>query len=484
MVGTAPSSSDCIAYWKMEDNTDSSGNGNTLTVNGATSGATGIIDDCYRFDAVNDYMTINNSEALPQNNTYYSMSIWFKFDNNPTATEVIVIADYSAATNGLFGIIVDASANLIIYPKGTVGFTVNSGDIVLTDWNHVVAIRDGTTVRAYLNGNSLGSDTGNSLKSSNGDAALNIGTSRTHLNQFFDGLIDEVCVFDVALSADEVEYLYNGGSPGSDQQYPFAPVDSVTISSPNGGEVYVQGRSVDVSWSFVGSVGDLTIEFSDDDGASYSVVSSGVDVDDGSFSWVVPVVVSSSCLIRVGDGTVSDVSDAVFSVVGPPAKSVGGGRFVHSWLAPINNFFERGKGFVEQSNGMILSYVPSDHLQITGDFVATVVNVHDGDTVRLMTSFRDFDFPLRLANVDADELGHGGESARDWLKSRIEGREVLVVVNPKNRVGKYGRLIGEIFFNGFNINDEMMRRGIVAPFGKKNEGSIEPFRKILVRAGY
>ena len=55
----------------------------------------------------------------------------------------------------------------------------------------------------------------------------------------------------------------------------------------------------------------------------------------------------------------------------------------------------------------------SPHPQITEDFRATVVKVHDGDTVTLRTDFRDFDFPLRLLDIDAKELNEGGESAAE-----------------------------------------------------------------------
>jgi endonuclease YncB( thermonuclease family) len=49
----------------------------------------------------------------------------------------------------------------------------------------------------------------------------------------------------------------------------------------------------------------------------------------------------------------------------------------------------------------------SPHEQITGDFVGEVVKVHDGDTVRMRVSFRDFDFPVRLLSIDAPELSTG-----------------------------------------------------------------------------
>src|SRR5210317_1760499 len=84
----------------------------------------------------------------------------------------------------------------------------------------------------------------------------------------------------------------------------------------------------------------------------------------------------------------------------------------------------------------------SPHVQYTEDFWAVVVRVVDGDTVMLRTSDRDFDFPLRMLNIDAPELSEGGNDARDWVKARVEGKEVYVEIDNDQRVGKYGRLLG------------------------------------------
>ena len=80
----------------------------------------------------------------------------------------------------------------------------------------------------------------------------------------------------------------------------------------------------------------------------------------------------------------------------------------------------------------------SPHTQYTEDFVATVVRVHDGDTITLQTEDRDFDFPLRFLDIDSPEMSEGGEEARDWLRNRILGEKVDIIINKQRRVGKYG----------------------------------------------
>lgn len=121
----------------------------------------------------------------------------------------------------------------------------------------------------------------------------------------------------------------------------------------------------------------------------------------------------------------------------------------------------------------------SPHPQITEDFDATVVKVHDGDTITLRTNFRDFDFPLRFLDIDAPEMNAGGEIARDWLRARLLDEAVKILINPKNRVDKYGRLLGRVFHGGMDVGEEEIRLGLATPFGRRREGELPNMDKEL-----
>lgn len=138
------------------------------------------------------------------------------------------------------------------------------------------------------------------------------------------------------------------------------------------------------------------------------------------------------------------------------------------------------KNFPELTNTQIQEFgFTSPHTQITEDFRAEVIKVHDGDTITLRTTFRDFDFPLRFTDIDAPELSEGGEEAREWLKNRIEGQSVDVLIDAQNRVGKYGRLLGAVMFNGLNVAQEEIRQGLAKSFGSKKEGEVPPKDKVF-----
>jgi len=120
------------------------------------------------------------------------------------------------------------------------------------------------------------------------------------------------------------------------------------------------------------------------------------------------------------------------------------------------------------NNQMQFYYWDSPHKQITEGFLAEVVKVTDGDTIRVKTDFRDFDFPIRLTNIDAPELKEGGLASQDFLSKEILGEEVYVNIDFRNRLGKFGRLIGDVIFAGQSMSDASLNLGFSKPFGSED----------------
>ena len=126
--------------------------------------------------------------------------------------------------------------------------------------------------------------------------------------------------------------------------------------------------------------------------------------------------------------------------------------------------------FPELTNSqMDFYYWESPHKQILEDFAAKVNEVVDGDTIWVTCDFRDFRFKIRLANINAPELNEGGKESKKWLESKVTGKNIFVVINPTNRVGKFGRIIGEVFCEGENISEALLRENLAKPFGERDE---------------
>lgn len=139
------------------------------------------------------------------------------------------------------------------------------------------------------------------------------------------------------------------------------------------------------------------------------------------------------------------------------------------------------KKFPELTNSqMPIYYFDSPHKQILEDFQAKVTRVKDGDTIQVKWNERDFEFPIRMAEMASAETDEGGgKIAKEHLAQLIEGKEVDVIIDKKNRVGKWGRLIGNIVFGGININQQMINDGFATTFKDRKQGTIPDFNKEL-----
>ena len=137
--------------------------------------------------------------------------------------------------------------------------------------------------------------------------------------------------------------------------------------------------------------------------------------------------------------------------------------------------------FPELTNSqMNIYYFDSPHTQITGDFDAEVVKVHDGDTVTLRWNERDFDFPLRFRDTAAPELDEpGGSQSQSWLEAQLLGKEVRIEVDPFNRVEKWGRLLGNVILEGQNMGLASINEGHSRPWNERKAGDIPDFDKVV-----
>lgn len=91
---------------------------------------------------------------------------------------------------------------------------------------------------------------------------------------------------------------------------------SVKVLLPNGGETLMEGSSYDIKWTATTN-SKIRIQSTIDNGATWSLVADSL-ANTGTFSWFpIPNSISSQCKIRVTtvDGSASDMSDAIFSII-------------------------------------------------------------------------------------------------------------------------------------------------------------------------
>lgn len=90
-------------------------------------------------------------------------------------------------------------------------------------------------------------------------------------------------------------------------------------------------------------------------------------------------------------------------------------------------------------------------------FTGKVVSIKDGDTFEVIRNGKAE--KIRLTDIDAPESSQPfGKAAKKFASDLCYGKEVIV--KPKKRRDKYGRILGTIYIqDSLNINEEMVKAG-------------------------
>jgi probable HAF family extracellular repeat protein len=103
-------------------------------------------------------------------------------------------------------------------------------------------------------------------------------------------------------------------------------LDNVTVTietatllllKPNGGESLTSGKAYPIKWSSTGSIDNVLIEYSIDNGSNWTSVIPLNTGNNGLYNWRVPAVDSNQCLVNISDAcdpNISDTSDSVFTI--------------------------------------------------------------------------------------------------------------------------------------------------------------------------
>jgi hypothetical protein len=213
-----------LAYWKLDDIswTDSSSNGRNLTLVGSLSNPAGLIGNSASGFSGNDYLiTPSGLAPLSGKRTY---SCWVYFNSNDIGYQIIWGQGGTEDYQSTYPFIIETNNQITSWFTTENGYWTNgidSGIIPDTDvWYHLVLTFDGSIGILYVNGTSVGSsEYSGSILAPDIDRFL-FGRYYTDINyndnEFnplaLDGKIDEVGVWDRALTQEEITTLYNSGA--------------------------------------------------------------------------------------------------------------------------------------------------------------------------------------------------------------------------------------------------------------------------------
>ncbi len=101
----------------------------------------------------------------------------------------------------------------------------------------------------------------------------------------------------------------------------FIP-NTVQLLQPNGGEFWIQGQTKQIRWTRTGDVGNVRLEYSTNNGSTWTQIVASTPALPGSYNWVIPPTPTTQGKVRVtwtDSSNVTDQSDNVFTISGPAA---------------------------------------------------------------------------------------------------------------------------------------------------------------------
>jgi len=281
-----------VGYWKMDESSDgsgavtrvdSSGNGNDLTDNNTTASGAGKFGNGGDFEnsaSEDEHLSIINGSQTGLDITgNITIAGWYKFESiNPPYGPTIASKTLEKTTDDSLGYVLQleqgGSSGRVRFKTSSAG---TSWDGVVTgstwtsadEWHHIVGVYDGSYLRVYLDGSSDTTPVAYSdgIFDNSGDFMIGATDFESGTVCEFDGLIDDVRIYNRALTSSEVEKLYHW-APGPIAYYKFDEGSGTTSAYDSSGNDYtgtMNGSMTEDDW-VPGKFGKaLDFDGSDDD---------------------------------------------------------------------------------------------------------------------------------------------------------------------------------------------------------------------------
>jgi Concanavalin A-like lectin/glucanases superfamily len=231
-----------VAHWRMQESAwgavgtypvkDCSGNGYDGDINGnpyPTAQTAGAIGRAGHFDGIDDRLVFYNKALLDMSgNDKLTLAAWIKIDTNAANAEP-VINNYNDGNGYLLEVKSDGNVRFMIDEDSTKEITTTGIDLKDAVWHHVAAVLDtvGTTsiMRIYVDGELSKSTTFSefTIATSRDDIFIGRRGASHPTAEYFDGLIDEVSIWNRALTGAEMSKFYRNvkvsGYYGNESSY-------------------------------------------------------------------------------------------------------------------------------------------------------------------------------------------------------------------------------------------------------------------------
>jgi hypothetical protein len=214
-----------VSWWPGDGNAHDIVGTNDGTLLNAVTFAPGKVGQAFSLNGVNQYVNVGSSTTFDVLN--FTIDAWVHVDPATNVGEKRVISRDDVLVAGSNRQLFDLKSSSPFASGGASGHAVfsilkagalsdASAPAPLTaGWHHLAGVRFGSTIALYVDGVSVANTTTPITGTISPVAPLVLGqVSPAYNGEFFSGLIDEVEIFDRALSASEIQAVFNADSAG------------------------------------------------------------------------------------------------------------------------------------------------------------------------------------------------------------------------------------------------------------------------------
>jgi len=224
-----------VAHYPFDGNAnDESGNGNHGTEHGDVNYVSGKMGQAIKFDGINNYVEVENSPSLELNRQFtisYAIAPQLQpVPAHPNWQAVMPVVmkgrhtgnNYSSWLSGNLDSLLFQQYPIQPYSLGTQHTFAVSTSLVANEFVRITMLREGSQVKIYLNGKLLSEYEAN-YDANERDESLFIGYDGGYGYKKFKGVLDDLRIYNRALSECEIQSLYTGqdecNSPTACQLY-------------------------------------------------------------------------------------------------------------------------------------------------------------------------------------------------------------------------------------------------------------------------
>ncbi len=207
---SVPAPSGMVSWWPGEGNALDLSGGNKGTLAGDTTYGTGQVGKGFLFDGSSDGVLVGNPINLQMQD--FTIETWMRRSDPAIVTMEGGDAEFFAYGSGGYAFGINNDGTLFLSKADVNGVTLTSPLIADTAWHHVAVTKNGNSVVFYIDGVSYSVPQYKTTFVFESDAA--IGARGDNLVGSFYGTVDELSIYDRALTRHVIQSIHSAGRAG------------------------------------------------------------------------------------------------------------------------------------------------------------------------------------------------------------------------------------------------------------------------------